>query len=89
MDVVTPAPRPHRVLLTNDDGITAPGLIAMITHVPFLISDFRSLKLIVSFFLLGDQLLKRGVYDLRVAAPSKQQSGVSHSITLWYFSLLS
>jgi hypothetical protein len=51
MNNTEPQVRPHRVLLTNDDGITAPGLIAMITHVwenilairlNFLVAHFRA-----------------------------------------------
>jgi 5'-nucleotidase len=45
-----------KILLTNDDGIYAPGLAAM------------------------EQALRR-LGDVYVVAPSKEQSGVSHSIT--------
>jgi len=48
-----------KILIVNDDGITADGLL----------------------FLARE--LQRRNYDLRVFAPTVQQSGKSHSITIW------
>jgi 5'-nucleotidase len=48
-----------KLLLTNDDGLTAPGLTTLIY-----------------------ELLRTGLYELRVVAPEKEQSGVGHCITI-------
>ena len=48
-----------RLLLTNDDGMDAPGLST-----------------------LARELLRTGRFELRVAAPTREQSGVGHCITL-------
>ena len=48
-----------RILLTNDDGLSSPGLTTLI-----------------------HELLRTGLYDLRVAAPETEQSGVGHCITI-------
>jgi 5'-nucleotidase len=48
-----------RILLTNDDGLTAPGLTTLV-----------------------HELQRTGLYDLRVVAPEKEQSGVGHCITI-------
>ena len=48
-----------KLLLTNDDGLTAPGLMTLV-----------------------HELLRTGLYDLRVVAPEKEQSGVGHCITI-------
>jgi 5'-nucleotidase len=50
---------PARILLTNDDGLSSPGLMT-----------------------LARELLKAG-FDLRVAAPEREQSGVGHCVTLY------
>jgi len=47
-----------RILLTNDDGINAPGLVAM-EHIARRLSD-----------------------DIWIVAPSEEQSGAGHSLTL-------
>jgi 5'-nucleotidase len=48
-----------KILLTNDDGLFAPGLTTLV-----------------------DELHRGGLYDLRVVAPEKEQSGVGHCITI-------
>lgn len=50
---------PYKVLLTNDDGMSSPGLTT-----------------------LARELLAAG-FDLRVAAPEREQSGVGHCVTLY------
>eukprot|EP00026_Physarum_polycephalum_P014316 Phypoly_transcript_14815.p1 GENE.Phypoly_transcript_14815~~Phypoly_transcript_14815.p1 ORF type:complete len:277 (+),score=27.15 Phypoly_transcript_14815:128-958(+) len=48
-----------KILVTNDDGITAPGLHALVA-----------------------ELAAQKKYDIRVCAPEKEQSAVSHAITV-------
>ncbi|HYF48722.1 MAG TPA: 5'/3'-nucleotidase SurE [Planctomycetota bacterium] len=48
-----------RILFTNDDGLSSPGLTTLV-----------------------HELQRTGRYDLRVAAPEKEQSGVGHCITI-------
>lgn len=50
---------PRRILLTNDDGLSSPGLTT-----------------------LAQVLQEAGGYDVRIAAPEREQSGVGHCITL-------
>jgi 5'-nucleotidase len=52
-------PDRKRILLTNDDGLSSPGLAT-----------------------LAADLLEAGEFDLRIAAPEREQSGVGHCITL-------
>ncbi len=49
----------RRILITNDDGLDAPGLSTLVRA-----------------------LWQTGLYDLRVVAPEKEQSGVGHALTL-------
>jgi hypothetical protein len=69
------AARPQRVLVANDDGITSDGLIAIATAVRVYNPTTKSLPHSI-------QLAAAGL-DVRVAAPSRQQSGVSHCISLF------
>jgi 5'-nucleotidase len=55
--VSTTSPRPYRILITNDDGVRAPGILAVA----------QALK------PLG---------EITIAAPSENQSGKGHSITI-------
>ena len=48
-----------KILLTNDDGLTSPGLTTLV-----------------------HELQRTGLYELRVVAPEKEQSGVGHCITI-------
>lgn len=50
---------PSRILLTNDDGLSSPGLMT-----------------------LARELVKAG-FDVRMAAPEREQSGVGHCVTLY------
>ena len=66
-----------RILLVNDDGYQAPGILAMLRavcskHILFLnLLTFLSLK-----------LLQDSRFDVRVVAPFAQQSGTSHRISV-------
>ncbi len=74
-----------RILVSNDDGIDAPGVLSIVEEVPFFVPLNLDLlwKYIFNSLNLAAQLARHDKYDIVVVCPSEQQSAQSHAITLY------
>ena len=68
-----------KILISNDDGITAEGIIAITTQVTLYFIYLLSFNNVTQI----NKLFNSGKYDVRVSSPATQQSAKSQSVTLF------